>query len=183
VPVRAQEATTKEHKAQGTDIVVEITDVLRKYEEIWTSQEFSRLRELWDTDDPEPYYVPEEIEEPLIGWPALERYWNPRPGGRKVLEAFRWHFSNVRARLIAPDLALSIFDHQYELKLAGKRNKPRAGFDRCLAIFRKKPEGWRFILYAQCPLGPETYVRTLREKIVPPEFSDFRKKLLEKEQP
>ena len=183
VPVLAQEATTKEHKAQGTDIVVEITDVLRKYEEIWTSQEFSRLRELWDTDDPEPYYVPEEIQEPIIGWPALERYWNPRPGGRKVLEAFRWHFSNVRARLIAPDLALSIFDHQYELKLAGKRNKPRAGFDRCLAIFRKKPEGWRFILYAQCPLGPETYVRTLREKIVPPEFSDFRKKLLEKEQP
>jgi hypothetical protein len=37
VPVLAQEATTKEHKAQGTDIVVEITDVLRKYEEIWKS--------------------------------------------------------------------------------------------------------------------------------------------------
>jgi hypothetical protein len=69
------------------------------------------------------------------------------------------------------------------MKLVGERHKPRAGFDRCLAIFRKKPEGWRFILYAQCPLGPETYVRTLLEKIVSPEFSDFRKKVLEKEQP
>lgn len=28
---------------------------------------------------------------------------------------------------------------------------PTAGFDRCLTLFRKKPEGWKHILYAQCP--------------------------------
>ena len=174
MPLRAQEAT---------GIVAEITEVLSQYEKIWNSQDFSRLRELWDTDDPEPYYVPEEIEEPLIGWPALNRYWNPpRPGGKSMLEAFRWGFSNVRARLLAPDLALSIFDHRFEMKLRGERNKPRAGFDRCIGIFRKKPEGWRFILYAQCPLGPEAYVRALCGKIVSPDFEDFRKKVQEKEQ-
>jgi hypothetical protein len=167
---------------EGTGIVAEITELLTQYEKIWNSQDFPRLRELWDTDDPEPYYVPEEIEEPLIGWPALNRYWSPpRPGGKSMLEAFRWGFSNVRARLLAPDLALSIFDHRYEMKLRGERNKPSAGFDRCIGIFRKKPEGWRFILYAQCPLGPETYVRALRGKIVSPDFEDFRKKIQEKE--
>jgi len=178
----AGEDNSKKTDAPAKDIVAEITEVLVQYEAIWNSQEFQRLKELWDTDDPEPYYVPEEIEQPIIGWPALERYWNPRPGGRKILEAFRWGFSNVRAKLIAPDLALCIFDHRFEMKIVGNRNKPRSGFDRCVAIFRKKPEGWRFILYAQCPLGPETYVRTLLEKNVSPDFEEFRKNLSEKKE-
>lgn len=35
-------------------------------------------------------------------------------------------------------------------------------------------EGWRQILYAQCPLGPEAYVRAVREMIVEPAFNTFR---------
>ena len=54
-----------------------------------------------------------------------------------------------------------------------RRTPPTAGFDRCLTIFRKKPDGWKHILYAQCPLGPDTYIRTLRQKIVQPDFKAF----------
>jgi len=39
-----------------------IDAVLRTTEEIWNSQQFYRLKEVWDADDPEPWYVPEEIE-------------------------------------------------------------------------------------------------------------------------
>lgn len=35
-------------------------------------------------------------------------------------------------------------------------------------------EGWRQILYAQCPLGPEAYVRAVREMIVELDFNKFR---------
>ena len=42
-----------------------------------------------------------------------------------------------------------------------------------LWLFRRKPEGWRHILYAQCPLGPDTYVRALRQRIVRDDFAAF----------
>ena len=151
-----------------------IDRVLRQTREIWNSQDFGRLKDVWDADDPEPWYVPEEIETPFFSWPQLEKYWNP---GRKVLKGFRWDYDNLRVKLLAPDIALAIFDHFYEIQLIFGPQEPTAGFDRVLTLFRKKPEGWRHILYAQCPLGPESYVRALRKEIVRPDFETFRDEL------
>ncbi len=161
-----------EAPAADGELHAEIGAVLRRTEDIWNSQEFGRLKEVWDASDPEPWYVPEEVETPFFSWPEIERYWSP---GRKVLRAFRWQFSNLRVKALAPDLTLAIFDHFYEIQLAvGPPSPPTAGFDRCLALFRRTPAGWRHILYAQCPLGPDTYVRALRQRIVRPDFAAFR---------
>jgi hypothetical protein len=163
--------TVSARVGEASGLYIEIDAVLKRTEQIWNSQQFHRLKEVWDADDPEPWYVPEEIDTPFTSWPEIERYWNP---GRKVLEAFRWQFSNLRVKSLSPDLALALFDHFYEIKLAvGPPAPATAGFDRCLALFRLKPEGWRHILYAQCPLGPDTYVRALRERIVSPDFDAF----------
>ena len=160
-----------ETEASPTQLWTEIDAVLRKTEEIWNSQHFFRLKDVWDADDPEPWYVPEEIETPFRSWPQIEKYWGP---SRRVLRAFRWQFSNLHVKALAPDLTLALFDHFYEIDLAiGPPTPPTAGFDRCLTIFRKKPDGWKHILYAQCPLGPDTYLKTLRQKIVAPDFKDF----------
>ncbi|MEO8445156.1 MAG: hypothetical protein ABI567_09145 [Gammaproteobacteria bacterium] len=155
----------------GDRLWTEIDAVLRTTEEIWNSQHFVRLKDVWDGDDPEPWYVPEEIETPFRSWPELEKYWNP---GRRVLRAFRWKFSNLHVKSLAPDLALALFDHFYEIDVAiGPPTPPTAGFDRCLAIFRRKEDGWKHILYAQCPLGPDSYIKALRQKIVQPDFKAF----------
>jgi len=148
-----------------------IDEVLQQTREIWNSQDFGRLKEVWDTSDPEPWYVPEEVEQPFFSWPQLEKYWNP---GRKVLKGFRWDYDNLRVKVLCDDLAIALFDHYYEIQLIYGPKEPTAGFDRVLTLFRKTPEGWRHILYAQCPLGPENYVRALRKTIVRPDFEEFR---------
>ena len=166
--------------AQGDsdgDLVTEIEEVLRQTEERWNSGERLTLREVWDTDDPEPWYVPEEIVEPFMSWEEINAYWGPKPRARG-LEYFKWGFGNVRAKRLAPDIALSLFEHFYEFKIKGDGQVPFGGFDRCLAIFRKKPEGWRHILYAQCPLGAETYVQALRQQAIQPDFETFRDRVL-----
>lgn len=165
----AADATTPGREA----LQAEIEAVLRRTEEIWNSQDFGRLKEVWDGSDPEPWYVPEEVETPFRSWPEIERYWSP-PG--HPLRAFRWKFSNLHVKPLAPDLALALFDHFYEIEVAIGRPPlppPTAGFDRCLALFRLTADGWRHILYAQCPLGPDTYIRVLRQKIVEPDFRQF----------
>lgn len=151
-----------------------IDAVLNTTRDIWNSQDFGRLKEVWDAKDPEPWYVPEEVETPFYSWQQLEKYWNP---GRKVLRGFRWDYSNLRVKQLAPDLAVAIFDHFYEIQLIFGPQEPTAGQDRVLTLFRKTPDGWRHILYAQCPLGPESYVRMLRKSLVRPDFEEFKKTL------
>jgi hypothetical protein len=167
----ALDTSRAEADDDNTDLVVEIEEVLRQTEERWNSGQRNTLREMWDTDDAEPWYVPEEYREPFTSWAEIDEYWNPGTSG---LDYFRWGFSNVRAKRLAPDIALALFDHFYELKVKGEKQRPWGGFDRCLAIFRKKPEGWRHILYAQCPLGSEIYMRALREQLVKPGFETWK---------
>jgi len=168
-------ALVPEGPSSAPDEVFDAIDaVLKTTRDIWNSQDFARLKEVWDADDPEPWYVPEEIEAPFFSWPEIEKYWNP---GRKVLQGFRWDYDNLRVKLVADDLALAIFDHFYEIQLIFGPQEPTAGFDRVLTLFRKTPDGWRHILYAQCPLGPEAYVRAMRKGFVRPDFEEFKKSL------
>ena len=42
-----------------------------------------------------------------------------------------------------------------------------------LSIYNLRDDGWRQSLYAQCPLGPTTYVEAMTEKLVKPDFDEF----------
>ena len=156
------------------DVFNEIDKVLQQTREIWNSQDFGRLKEVWDASDPEPWYVPEEIEQPFFSWSQLEKYWNP---GRKVLKGFRWDYDGLRVKMLCDDLAIALFNHYYEIQLIFGPQEPTAGFDRVLTLFRKTDAGWRHILYAQCPLGPEAYVRAMRKTLVKPDFEEFSESL------
>jgi hypothetical protein len=152
----------------------EIDAVLKRTEAIWNAQEWWRLPdEVWDRDDASPMYVAEELYDVMIGWPTLDKYIFPP---KKGLEAFRWGYCNLWVKELAPGLALALYDHWFEIKIRapGPIGTPRAGFDRVLSIYRHKGEqGWRQSLYAQCPLGPDTYIRRALEKLVRPDFAGF----------
>ncbi|MSO98635.1 MAG: hypothetical protein EXR11_10530 [Rhodospirillaceae bacterium] len=185
-PAAAQPQPQLEKKGargRGSDALLyrQIEEVMEETAKIWNSQKYGNLREVWDTDDKEPWYVPEEIAEPFFTWEELDKYWNR--GGDQGLRAFRWQFSNLRVKDIGTGLALAIFDHFYEYQLPFPGAVPSAGKDRCLAIFRRVKGKWRHILYAQCPQGPEAYVRMMREKMVTPDFGTFRDNVDKKPKP
>jgi len=150
----------------------EMTAVLDRTAELFNTQQ--SVMELWDQDDTLPLYVAEELRKPIIGWDELRAYMHP--ARKRMLDTFRWGYSNLTARYLGPDIALALFDHWFEILIVGENQVPRAGFDRVLAIYRKRPEGWKQILYAQCPYGPYDYVQALRERAVSPDFEEFRRK-------
>jgi hypothetical protein len=154
-------------------LFAEIDEVLQRTEAIWLAQEWWRLpEEIWDREDPTPIYVAEELYDVMIGWETLDLYIFPP---KKGLDAFRWGYSKLFVKELAPGVALALYDHWFEIKIKapGPIGVPRHGFDRVLSIYNKRSDGWRQSLYAQCPLGPDTYVRAMAEKLVKPDFDDF----------
>ena len=178
------------HKAAGKPVtyppcdpklLAEIDGVLKRTEEIWLAQEWWRLPdEIWDRDDPTPMYVAEELYDVMIGWDILDEYIFPP---KKGLDAFRWGYSNLWVKELAPGVALALYDHWFEIKIKapGPIGIPRHGFDRVLSLYNKKPDGWRQSLYAQCPLGPDTYVRAMAEKLVGEDFDEFYRQVQNKD--
>ena len=63
----------------------EIIELIKETKRIWDTQNYSDLKSLWDTDDENPIYIPEERVDFPTDWKSLERYWDPIPG-RKILE-------------------------------------------------------------------------------------------------
>ncbi len=151
----------------------EIDAVLKHTEQIWNAQEWWRLPdEIWDREDPTPIYVAEELYDVMVGWEVLDKYIFPP---KKGLDAFRWGYSKLWVKELAPNVALALYDHWFEIKIRapGPFGEPRHGFDRVLSIYNRREDGWRQSLYAQCPLGPDTYVRAMAEKLVKPDFGEF----------
>lgn len=58
----------------ASTVTTEIEALLRRTEVIWNSQDTAALRDLWDRDDPEPFYLAGEQENPL----APGRFARPR---------------------------------------------------------------------------------------------------------
>lgn len=161
------------------DLKKEIETLLRKTEKIWDTQDYGRLKELWDGDDNEPFYLAEEAGDWVVGWEALERYWTPMPG-RRMVEAMRVRYSNLRVKRLAPDLASAIYHLRFDMKIRGRM--PAIGSEaRVIATLRLKPEGWRYVSYAEAPMSPIKYVQHLYEKNVSPEFADFHRKIMERD--
>ena len=152
-----------------TTITDEINAVLRLSEILWDTQDYVALRALWDESEAEPWYVAEEIDTPMVGWEAMQAYWD---NNTKFQECIRVRYSNIRVKPIGPDLALAMFDLRFDLQPVGPR-KPMGGDNRVTAVFRRRPDGWRYVHYMEAPLSPITYIRKLYEMNIAPEFPGF----------
>jgi len=157
------------------ELFADIDKVLKRTEQIWLAQEWWRLpEEIWDREDPTPIYIAEELYNVMVGWETLDRYIFPP---KKGLDAFRWGYSNLFVKHLAPGVALALYDHWFEIKIRapGPIGIPRHGSDRVLSIYNLRDDGWRQSLYAQCPLGPDTYARRMAEKLVGDDWEEFYK--------
>ena len=153
------------------DITAEITALLRETEKRWDSQDTASLKELWDTDDTEPYYLAGEQDNWFIGWDQLNAYLAPQ-GGPKITQAMRVRFYDIHARLLAPDLAFAAYWMRTDMKLVFQP-KPFGSDNRVSAVFRRKPEGWRYLTYAEAFQAPNMYMNRLMEKDVAPDYQEF----------
>jgi hypothetical protein len=148
----------------------EIEEFFVEYSKRWNSQNYGTLAELWDRDDPAPFYRAMEREQPTATWPELERYWSPVPG-RRVIDGLWNIYSNLRVKAVGPDVAVVLFDLEWDIK--PPRVKPMSGTDPGLAVLRRRPAGWRMVAYVEACMHAAGHVRVQSEQNVRPSFVRF----------
>ena len=153
------------------ELTREIIELLRKTETIWNSQETHRLRNLWDRTDPQPYYLAAEQEDWFIGWDQINAYLAPEDQA-PVTEAIRVRFYDIQVRPLAADLAFAAYWMRTDMKLV-YADKPFGSDNRVSSVFRRKPEGWRYVTYAEGFQSPVLYMQKLIEKNVAPDYQEF----------
>ena len=186
--------------ASDEDIKSEILELIQETKRIWDTQNYSNLKSLWDAEDNNPLYIPEEKVDFPTDWNSLERYWNPVPG-KKILDGIRNDYSNIKIKLISKEVAIILMDLNYDLKVIN--SQPLSGFDRIMCVVVKKDGDWKYSAYIEAPMNPmsqvylmwknaenkndpeyfDTYLQLLNlyEKAVPDDFSDYLKTLNENE--
>ena len=186
--------------ASDENIKSEILELIQETKRIWDTQNYSDLKSLWDPEDNNPLYVPEEKVEFPTDWNSLERYWNPVPG-KKILDGIRNDYSNIKIKLISKEVAIIIMDLNYDLKVIN--SQPLSGFDRIMCVVVKKNGVWKYSAYIEAPMNPmsqvylmwknsdnkndpeyfDTYLQllSLYEKAVPDDFSYYLNSLNENE--
>lgn len=152
------------------DLNTQIEAFLAAYAEAYNRQDYAALLAMWDGADPDVLYLAEEADPPLQGWDELRRYFNPKPGVQ-VLDGIRNRYSRVRARELAPGLALATYRLDFEIKVRGL--KAMASWDRVVAVFRNRGEGWKLAAYAEAPMSPLTMVRRMLQDAVGEDFAAF----------
>ena len=159
------------------ELTSQINEVVMGMAERWNSQDYKTVLELWDKDVDVPVYLAEEQYGWFVGWEALNNYLDPaRP--TDVIDVMRFQIYDVRAIRLADDLAIGVWEYQFEMKMAF--GKPYGKRVRGSGIFRKKSEGWRFIYYAESPKSPFISIEEAFQNQLSDGWDEFYKEANEK---
>jgi len=140
---------------EDQQLAAEIAVFLKEYEAAYNNQDYRKVKSMWVADG-NPIYMAEEVPFPLYGKSRIDNYFNPVPG-RKILEGIDNRYSEVRAKYVAPNVAVATYRLDYDLKLV--RMPAVGGWDRVMAVFVKGDDGWRLSAYTEAPMAPGTMIR------------------------
>jgi ketosteroid isomerase-like protein len=145
--------------AEETQLAAEITAFLAEYAEAYNNQDYRKVKSMWHRDG-NPIYMAEEVPFPLYGKDRMDNYFNPVPG-RQILDGLDNRYSKVRAKYVAPDIAVATYRLDYDLKLI---SMPAVhGWDRVMAVFVRTDGNWQLTAYTEAPMGPGTMVRKMMQ--------------------
>ena len=147
--------------AESQQLSDEITAFLKDYEAAYNNQDYRTVKSMWSKAS-DPIYMAEEVPFPLYGEDRMASYFNPVPG-KRILDGIDNRYSEVRAKLIAPNIAVATYRLDYDIKLVGR--PASYGWDRIMAVFVKEDGTWKMSAYAEAPQGPATMVRKMMKKI------------------
>jgi ketosteroid isomerase-like protein len=132
-----------------TELHDDVSALLNRLCDCWTRLSLPEIADLWDRDDPGIFLLPQEIEHPLVGWPALEDY---LARAQARLHAASMRVRNLNVRPLAPGMAVALYEMHWNGLIKGMA-RPMGVDSRATAVFRRRPDGWRICHYVEAPVA------------------------------
>lgn len=152
------------------NLVSEIKPTLDQLRTCWNSLELEGIRALWVSGEAEPLYLPEEADNFLTTWAAVEKYWQETT---RTIGRMHMRIWDLEAKYLESSLASVWYRMHWNATVAGY-DEPVGGENRVSALLRHTPEGWRFCQYVEAPLAPMIYLRRLYALDVDQDFDTSR---------
>jgi ketosteroid isomerase-like protein len=140
-------------------LAAELEAFLEDYAAAYNDQDYRTVKRMWHADG-NPIYMAEEVPFPLYGSERMDKYFDPVPG-KRILDGIDNRYSEVRAKYVAPNVAVATYRLDYDLKLAG--TPAVHGWNRIMAVFVATDDGWKLSAYAEAPMGPRSMARRMMQ--------------------
>lgn len=152
------------------EVAAAIEDLVLEWADKFNRGDWVEIHDTWDPDEEAPYYLGEERDRWIMGKEGLHSYFNPPGFVRSLMESVNIVPYRLRVRQVSDSIVIATWDNRLDLKV---RTRPAINDDyRVNAVFRKKPEGWMFIHYAELAWSALTYMEHLYRKSVSPGFPE-----------
>jgi hypothetical protein len=142
-----------------------IEAVFDSYARAWRVNDAGRIESHWDTSDPTPFYVAEEIEEVHDTWPKLRAYWQHNETFHQAVELA---FEKFQYKPVAADVIMVAFQMRWDIHFAA--GNAMGGDNRVLTLLRDIDGVWKLTAWIEAPIAPINYMRQLYERNVRPDF-------------
>ncbi len=149
------------------DLKNELNDLLVAFKDRWNHRQPTKLKELWDPEEINPFYIAEEVPDPMYGWDTIEPYWR---AAEDLLLKFSIRTWGLRCKYMSDELAAMNFMMHWNGLIKGMEEAPLGLDVRVSAIVRRTEQGWRFCHYVESPLGAFPYLKATYQANVDPEF-------------
>jgi hypothetical protein len=116
------------------DLHAGISELINEHDRLWSTLQFDAIGLLWDADEPEPWYMADELDDAASGWGECRRAWL-RLSGRVKRAQVQSH--DIAVRALADDLAITRFVTDWILEPIEVAS-PYRGQSRGLAVVRRR---------------------------------------------
>ena len=152
------------------DVAAAIEEIVIEWADMFNRGDWRQIQKNWDPDEEAPYYLGEERDRWVSGKTGLDSYFNPPGQVLSLVEKVHIKPYRLRVRQVSDSIVIATWDNNLDFKLTAR---PAINDDyRVNAVFRKKPQGWVFIHYAELAMAPMTYVEHMYRKTVSPGFPE-----------
>ena len=159
-----------EETSAPPEVAEAIENLVLEWADRFNRGDWVSIHDSWDPDEEAPYYLGEERDRWVMGKEGLHSYFNPPAFVRSLMESVNIVPYRLRVRRVSDSIVIATWDNRLDIKV---RTRPAINDDyRVNAVFRKKPEGWMFIHYAELAWSAITYMEHLYRKSVSPGFPE-----------
>lgn len=169
-PSLSAQSILHEETSAPPEVAEAIEALVLEWADKFNRGDWVEIHDSWDPDEEAPYYLGEERDRWITGKEGLHSYFNPPAFVRSLMESVNIVPYRLRVRQVSDSIVIATWDNRLDLKV---RTRPAINDDyRVNAVFRRKPEGWMFIHYAELAWAALTYMEHLYRKSVSPGFPE-----------